>query len=235
MAEEAQKPDLSLVYDDEDGEEQYPMPDEDEDFESWIKQESGGQWAKARKLINWYLRHMREQQQAREEIAEEFEREIDRLERRRDNLLEQYDQEIERCEIMLQSAARDFRSEIMAQTPGKKKTLDLQQGSIGFREQGDKIEYEDEETLVAWVEDNVSDFETMAELLNVKKSVYKRELKDRIKWMDGVAHFVDDATGELKPLVVTIDEGGAEGRNEREVYLVRKEHRPEKIDIKPVT
>lgn len=142
------------------------------------------------KSANWVMRqikHLQKKKAEKEELAEEqieeIEKEITEIKLWLEHEKEQLDNKIDYFEQYLKEYAMELKED-----DDDFKTLKLPFGKIQFRKQRDKYRYDDEELLDSVKVNKL--FKEDSDLIKVKQSVRKRNLKKLIK--EGRLEVVDD-------------------------------------------
>jgi K+-sensing histidine kinase KdpD len=188
-----------------------------EDFYGYITRTTEGDFAKARRMIDYYMRRLQALEQEMEALTESVdaqiathEAEIEAMKDLRGTLVAEHEEEYKRITWLLEGAWQDFQQPIKT-ILGRSKTWKLTNGSISSKVQQPLLEY-DEEAAVAFIE-ALPDLELQGRLLNYSASLRRSEMKDLIEITPSGA-VVWKNTGEVLSFAVA-------------------EIRDEKITIKP--
>lgn len=131
---------------------------------------------------NYFARKLRELREERAEAEAAAKKQLDAYKERVDQWLTGVSNPLVNQETRLLNLLETFASEKLNGT--KKKSLKLIEGTLQFRSQGDKFEYDDK-ALLAYAEDNLKDFVKRA------PSVDKAGLKQEVKVKGGRAFYKD--------------------------------------------
>ncbi len=131
---------------------------------------------------NWVLRQIAGAELAAAQAEEALTVELDRLAARTEAILKPLRRRIEFFKAAYASQIEGWAKAEIAVYGGKKKSMDLLYGTVGFRKSSDSVEVSDEERAILWAE--VQEFDHL-----IKKTLAKSEFKkgfDRYYELDPV-------------------------------------------------